>query len=1232
MDNFDNNEEKLRELLKQLEELKELRASLASKEENISKTEKEKEEEIEKAKSEATELSKSNVVVEELKRQVIELDKEIERLEEELIDNVKEYEKSYSNLQNLIKEQSEKLDSNELLSEYAIASIKADYEKLEEDESIKANEIRNIYERQRKLISALKTKRTKLKKDIEKCEALDLTMEEYNEISSALRKAKIVDAILEKKGLIDIISKPSTERTKEEKEKLKDAKEEIFKEIAEMKKNNDYSALDAIQALYSIDPTCKKVKTRTIEIPKNELEKIKGNTKSLPTMVADYNKAPQNKEYNPAPKDMKEEVKKEETINSEESIINPNINERIIIFKDKETGDLYIREYVRQKFKDRFKLYTYGEGVRINGSVCYKIDQDEADYIINNANNDFSPYLTRIDEIELPKKEEEEEKPKQKVYTADDYNMVQEGFDELVSEGYTPGTEEFNEALRNSGYIGTPIDLDESKEETVEETSDNTEDKSEDKSEDKFEDKSESNEFVIGPEDTLDELIPGTDIKRPRYRKTHESDEEYEEFLKNYYNKVFADKDNTKEDDKDTSVPIKENKEEKKEETSFVNPTPIPVGDDDKREKPKDDQEGIKEEQKEENEDVQEEEKKEEILSARYIISEKLTKDLFIPKKSGKRYAATKIKVTQEFKNELHAGNYIYNILHIVGALAKIPIRFANKTFSSLMLGAEGKEVMEELDRRLHDPKLITEKDLQILYDQYKGTTALSDMNHQILPVIQMRLREWILEKVKVNNAKITQCYSIVAFIKEQLEEIDKKLADPNLDPKLREEYLKQRKELIRQAGENIKQIEELNLEGQKWLSDGLHGLEEDYKAVMTKMNYVGLRFAKEHDFDNELASKIGVADQKLKEAIRDDEPDKIYEKFMEREQVYIDNTEIKNSIFGKRSVGKKYYTPLAQVLDYRDDPLIRDLMTTIALTTAAISVINAIRVHQIEDKLLLEQQQHDAAAINAANDRLLHGVGDEAQKIVDGRTAIREGLQAQAHNDVLNTANGLERYALDHFNWATRGNGYRALDDANHLTYNTMYQQVTGDINSVTSGLSSGTITSAQALQDMGVIAAGAQNTFVDVAKTCLAELKQYIPAHPQYDLTATEAALEYIIANPTALTRMNEAAINATNIAEGLIGLSPAHVQALSALPSDWLTTLMGAAGSAALAYNVTKDMAKVHDEKSRVKQSREESQKIADKLKGIVREDPTEETSVDELIDDSLNEEEDEQVNTR
>ena len=44
--------------------------------------------------------------------------------------------------------------------------------------------------------------------------------------------------------------------------------------------------------------------------------------------------------------------------------------------------------------------------------------------------------------------------------------------------------------------------------------------------------------------------------------------------------------------------------------------------------------------------------------------------------------------------------------------------------------------------------------------------------------------------------------------------------------------------------------------EANQILSGGAHGFSEDMKAAKTKLSIVGKRFAKDHDFNNELAAK----------------------------------------------------------------------------------------------------------------------------------------------------------------------------------------------------------------------------------------------------------------------------------------------------------------------------------------------------------------------------------------
>ena len=74
----------------------------------------------------------------------------------------------------------------------------------------------------------------------------------------------------------------------------------------------------------------------------------------------------------------------------------------------------------------------------------------------------------------------------------------------------------------------------------------------------------------------------------------------------------------------------------------------------------------------------------------------------------------------------------------------------------------------------------------------------------------------------------------------------------------------------------------------------------------------------------------------------------------------------------------------------------------------------------------------------------------------------------------------------------------------------------------------------------------------------------------------------MQYIVAHPNAIAEMNQAAVDANTVASTLSGLSIEHATALSALPSDMLSTLVCAASAAALSYRVAttmNDKYKVH-----------------------------------------------------
>ena len=78
--------------------------------------------------------------------------------------------------------------------------------------------------------------------------------------------------------------------------------------------------------------------------------------------------------------------------------------EKIVLYQDKEHDDVvYIRKHLFQRFSIDMPV---GPEVLINGAVCYEISEKDANAIMKNANNDYSPYMVEVRDVQIDKKEE----------------------------------------------------------------------------------------------------------------------------------------------------------------------------------------------------------------------------------------------------------------------------------------------------------------------------------------------------------------------------------------------------------------------------------------------------------------------------------------------------------------------------------------------------------------------------------------------------------------------------------------------------------------------------------------------------------------------------------------------------------------------------------------------------------------------------------------------------------
>lgn len=561
-----------------------------------------------------------------------------------------------------------------------------------------------------------------------------------------------------------------------------------------------------------------------------------------------------------------------------------------------------------------------------------------------------------------------------------------------------------------------------------------------------------------------------------------------------------------------------------------------------------------------------------------YTIINELTEGLNVQAKTGKRYKVSNIKVSKEFKEELKSGNYLYNIVHLVPAIIKVPIKLIRKAFNRFRYSYAEHKTVATLKERISN---LNEDDLKIIWDEYRGTKVIGERYPDILNILlNERMQRYAMEKVTSLNSSMEAKYKELFDAKQTVDECNEILSKANAEgnKELVQQVIETRENALNGKAEMIKKLREEYKEANQWLSGGAHGFEEDIKAATTRLSIVGKRFAKERNLDPEITKRQAEIEQKEMNAIRNNDDESALNAFIENEVLLSSNTEFERSIFGNRSSGAKYYEPTIVKSDYRDDPFIRDLFTTVATTGAVISTISAINVHGSQADEMLKAHQNEVSQANANNDAIIDNVNEQGAKLVDNSNDFAEGMQAQAEANVVNYTNTMERQTLDQTSWQVGSSSYRAADDAAHEVYNSMADSVQSRISDVASQYSSGIISKEATLDMLKDISNETQQNLADLYASYLPTLKEYAASHSQFDLHGVEEAMGFVTSHPGAIAKMNEGMVESVQIGENLQALSAEHIQAINSLPSDLRTTLFAdGAAAVALAYTVARDMDK-------------------------------------------------------
>ena len=554
-----------------------------------------------------------------------------------------------------------------------------------------------------------------------------------------------------------------------------------------------------------------------------------------------------------------------------------------------------------------------------------------------------------------------------------------------------------------------------------------------------------------------------------------------------------------------------------------------------------------------------------------YTIMEELTNGLDLTRKMNGKYTASNIRVVKGFKEELKSGNVLYNIAHFATAVVAIPINFVRKVVDKLTYSMRERENVEKFKERLSK---LSQEDLETIWNEYRGTRVIQERYAVIIDtLINERMQQYALEKVSAIRKDMSRKYKILFDSMKMVESYDK-LLQTETDLK-RISFIKQEREkVLAGKAEMISSLRSQNIEANQILSGGAHGVSEDMKAAKTKLTIAGKRFAKDHDFNNELAAKQAEIEKRENAAIAKGDNEAALRAFIDGETLLRGKTEIKNTIYGQRSVGEKYSMPLPQGLDYRDDPFVRDLLRTVAYVGMGISAANALITHGPKSDALLQQNKADTDRVNAANDATIEQVHQAGDTLTGNRDDFITGMQSQTGETSVNISQSLERETLDSNSWYL-GTEYNKMDAFNHARYNAMSDAAKAKLEDIATKCYNNQITDMQALEMIKEVANTQHQNLIDIYTEYQPILEQYASTHP-FDLHGVQESMQFVLDHPDAVIKMNEGMVESIQVGEELAGLSAEHIAAINSLPSDLATTLFGVATStAALTYQAASTM---------------------------------------------------------
>lgn len=880
---------------------------VALREEILKTTEKEKVTELSSKVSEVTE--KVDTIIENriqnygyFEEKINEYNVKISELEASLQEYINSYEESYEMMK-------------ELMNSSEITDVQ-EKERQKERINEKSLSIKKEIEKAKKEISSLKAQRTRLMKDYETAKALEISAEDYNEIISSLRKKDILNAILKQKGLEEVLSTSSKDRTPYQKQQIKEAKEEIIKELAKLKKEDErQSVLSSIEALYGIElqKVIKNGRERVIVINKKSYDNIINNSKKLPEKIIKNPDITINYKPGDVPEDLQEVFKSEER---------KDIKDKFTIFHDEEDEE---KLYTRKPVFERFHINPIGEEVRIEGTASYGIKKEDADYIENNANNSESPYVVehkkaKVVQVDHSPIEEfvevdnntskeplEENNVQERKNLKDKYVIYHSEENNDLLYATVPVFERFNitpegEEVRIKGIASYGI-----KKEDVDDI-----------------EKKASNDYspyIVEHETVKVEkqvIEPLKDIVEeyqevPKKEEIHENISNASKGLMdritiyremNQSNKFYARKPVFERFNVETigepfrisgvlcyEIDVDDVKKIAANSNNDYSPYIVSY------------------------EDVQ---ASREILETEPDVMEKIRVE---QEPTKDHLEASNIEVNPEFKEELKEKKVNYNIIHKCPYQVKAAVDFFDRLSKKLLSSEESKSQKEQFKENLND---LTDEELDLLVTEYRSDAFGSELNSYTKGLAYNRLKEYGYDTIhKINDMIKEETVSLSSLIKglKEVEEKEQTEQDEDNIISLEEE----RNDKIGKASSSIQVIIDAKKELERLLNCHIRDLEEKFKEKAQE-----LEFTKSRDNDSlvdSLKYQVENFTRSLKNALINHNDISIVQNFLGLESCYDEDFDHRGDIVGRRSIGTIYFPLLEKFLPVNKNNELKEMM-----------------------------------------------------------------------------------------------------------------------------------------------------------------------------------------------------------------------------------------------------------------------------------------------------------------